>query len=580
MFILFVVLAVVALLVLLSCIKIVPQAQAIVVERLGAYLDTWSVGVHFKMPFVDRVAKRIILKEQVVDFPPQPVITKDNVTMKIDTVVFFQITDPKLFAYGVENPIMAIENLTATTLRNIIGDLELDQTLTSRETINTKMRAALDVATDPWGIKVNRVELKNIIPPAAIQDAMEKQMKAERERREAILRAEGEKKSTVLVAEGQKASAILEAEAEKEAAEAEAAITAAEQARDEASASVKTAEGAFEAATTLVTQKEAAVSAAQQELASAQAALSQAQNDVAAREEERDEALAALDALSGGVAGTQDAFDKATETLANAQGNLDAARTAEQEAAERATSTAGALSDAQRQHELAEAAANQAHEAAKQAQANFDDAKAESDRLAGLIDALDQAQASHAQALENVDASNIALSAATEALVRAETTLADAQAAKAAADEYAEKTAALSADDALADGIDDPVFAELDALFETARDAAAEIPAATEARNAAASAFAEAARAHQVLLDARDTAASNLTLARANYDAALAAQQPAKQPSAPEATAGGETTLAQTGDEGSRGLGVLALFSGGALAVALASRRKIANRRH
>ena len=218
MFILFVVLAVVALLVLLSCIKIVPQAQAIVVERLGAYLDTWSVGVHFKMPFVDRVAKRIILKEQVVDFPPQPVITKDNVTMKIDTVVFFQITDPKLFAYGVENPIMAIENLTATTLRNIIGDLELDQTLTSRETINTKMRAALDVATDPWGIKVNRVELKNIIPPAAIQDAMEKQMKAERERREAILRAHGEKKSTVLVAEGQKASAILEAEAEKEAA--------------------------------------------------------------------------------------------------------------------------------------------------------------------------------------------------------------------------------------------------------------------------------------------------------------------------------------------------------------------------
>ena len=218
MFILFVVLAVVALLVLLSCIRIVPQAQAVVVERLGAYLDTWSVGVHFKMPFVDRVAKRIILKEQVVDFPPQPVITKDNVTMKIDTVVFFQITDPKLFAYGVENPIMAIENLTATTLRNIIGDLELDQTLTSRETINTKMRAALDVATDPWGIKVNRVELKNIIPPAAIQDAMEKQMKAERERREAILRAEGEKKSTVLVAEGQKASAILEAEAEKEAA--------------------------------------------------------------------------------------------------------------------------------------------------------------------------------------------------------------------------------------------------------------------------------------------------------------------------------------------------------------------------
>ena len=173
--------------------------------------------MHFKVPFIDRVAKRVILKEQVVDFAPQPVITKDNVTMKIDTVVFFQITDPKLFAYGVENPIMAIENLTATTLRNIIGDLELDQTLTSRETINTKMRAALDVATDPWGIKVNRVELKNIIPPAAIQDAMEKQMKAERERRESILRAEGEKKSTILVAEGKKESAILEAEGEAEA---------------------------------------------------------------------------------------------------------------------------------------------------------------------------------------------------------------------------------------------------------------------------------------------------------------------------------------------------------------------------
>ncbi len=214
----FLIIAIVVLLVLSSCIRIVPQAQALVVERLGAYLETWPVGVHFKMPFIDRVAKRVILKEQVVDFAPQPVITKDNVTMKIDTVVFFQITDPKLFAYGVENPIMAIENLTATTLRNIIGDLELDQTLTSRETINTKMRAALDVATDPWGIKVNRVELKNIIPPAAIQDAMEKQMKAERERREAILRAEGEKKSTVLVAEGKKESAILEAEAEKEAA--------------------------------------------------------------------------------------------------------------------------------------------------------------------------------------------------------------------------------------------------------------------------------------------------------------------------------------------------------------------------
>ena len=187
-------------------------------ERLGAYLETWNVGIHFKVPFIDRVAKRVLLKEQVVDFAPQPVITKDNVTMKIDTVVFFQITDPKLYAYGVENPIMAIENLTATTLRNIIGDLELDQTLTSRETINTKMRSALDVATDPWGIKVNRVELKNIIPPAAIQDAMEKQMKAERERREAILRAEGEKKSTILVAEGKKQSAILDAEADKQAA--------------------------------------------------------------------------------------------------------------------------------------------------------------------------------------------------------------------------------------------------------------------------------------------------------------------------------------------------------------------------
>ena len=212
------ILVVVVLLLLTSCVKIVPQAQSLVVERLGAYLDTWSVGVHFKMPFIDRVAKRVILKEQVVDFAPQPVITKDNVTMKIDTVVFFQITDPKLYAYGVENPIMAIENLTATTLRNIIGDLELDQTLTSRETINTKMRAALDVATDPWGIKVNRVELKNIIPPAAIQDAMEKQMKAERERREAILKAEGEKKSTILVAEGKKQSAILDAEADKQAA--------------------------------------------------------------------------------------------------------------------------------------------------------------------------------------------------------------------------------------------------------------------------------------------------------------------------------------------------------------------------
>ena len=213
-----VVLVIVVLLVAVSCIKIVPQAHAAVIERLGGYLATWGVGIHFKAPFIDRVAKRVLLKEQVVDFPPQPVITKDNVTMQIDTVVYFQITDPKLFAYGVENPIMAIENLTATTLRNIIGDLELDETLTSRETINTKMRASLDVATDPWGIKVNRVELKNIIPPQAIQDAMEKQMKAERERREAILKAEGEKKSTILVAEGKKESAILDAEAEKQAA--------------------------------------------------------------------------------------------------------------------------------------------------------------------------------------------------------------------------------------------------------------------------------------------------------------------------------------------------------------------------
>lgn len=214
----FIVLVIILLIIAASCIKIVPQAHASIVECLGAYRATWNVGIHFKRPFVDRVAKKINLKEQVVDFPPQPVITKDNVTMQIDTVVFFQITDPKLFAYGVESPIMAIENLTATTLRNIIGDLELDETLTSRETINTKMRASLDVATDPWGIKVNRVELKNIIPPAAIQDAMEKQMKAERERREAILRAEGEKKSTILVAEGKKESAILDAEAEKQAA--------------------------------------------------------------------------------------------------------------------------------------------------------------------------------------------------------------------------------------------------------------------------------------------------------------------------------------------------------------------------
>ena len=201
-----------------SCVRIVPQAQAYVIERLGAYNGTWSVGMHFKVPILDRVAKKVLLKEQVVDFAPQPVITKDNVTMRIDTVVYYQITDPKLYAYGVDNPIMAIENLTATTLRNIIGDLELDSTLTSRETINTKMRATLDEATDPWGIKVNRVELKNIIPPTEIQNAMEKQMKAERERREAILRAEGEKKSSILRAEGHKESMILEAEAEKEAA--------------------------------------------------------------------------------------------------------------------------------------------------------------------------------------------------------------------------------------------------------------------------------------------------------------------------------------------------------------------------
>ena len=217
-FILLVVLAVIILWVVASCVKVVPQARAFVVERLGAYQATWSTGLHFKVPIIERVAKKVNLKEQVVDFPPQPVITKDNVTMRIDTVVFFQITDPKLFSYGVENPIMAIENLTATTLRNIIGDMELDETLTSREIINTKMRSALDMATDPWGIKVNRVELKNIMPPAAIQEAMEKQMKAERERREAILIAEGEKKSTVLVAEGKKESAILDAEAEKQAA--------------------------------------------------------------------------------------------------------------------------------------------------------------------------------------------------------------------------------------------------------------------------------------------------------------------------------------------------------------------------
>ena len=216
--ILVIVLIIILLLILASCLKIVPQAHAYVIERLGAYQGTWSVGFHIKMPIIDKVAKKVILKEQVVDFAPQPVITKDNVTMRIDTVVFYQITDPKLYAYGVENPIMAIENLTATTLRNIIGDLELDETLTSREIINAKMRSTLDEATDPWGIKVNRVELKNIIPPSAIQDAMEKQMKAERERRESILIAEGEKRSAILKAEGHKESVILQAEADKQSA--------------------------------------------------------------------------------------------------------------------------------------------------------------------------------------------------------------------------------------------------------------------------------------------------------------------------------------------------------------------------
>ena len=212
-----IVLIIMLLLILAPCLKIVPQAHAYVIERLGAYQGTWSVGFHIKMPIIDKVAKKVILKEQVVDFAPQPVITKDNVTMRIDTVVFYQITDPKLYCYGVQNPIMAIENLTATTLRNIIGDLELDETLTSREIINAKMRSTLDEATDPWGIKVNRVELKNIIPPSAIQDAMEKQMKAERERRESILIAEGEKRSAILKAEGHKESVILQAEAVKEA---------------------------------------------------------------------------------------------------------------------------------------------------------------------------------------------------------------------------------------------------------------------------------------------------------------------------------------------------------------------------
>ena len=216
------ILLVLLLIAIVANIKIVPQAHAYIIERFGGYSATWNVGLHVKIPFVEKVAKRVNLKEQVVDFPPQPVITKDNVTMQIDTVVYFQITDPKLFSYGVERPMMAIENLTATTLRNIIGDLELDETLTSRDTVNTKMRAILDEATDPWGIKINRVELKNIIPPREIQDAMEKQMKAERERRESILRAEGEKKSAILLAEGEKESAILRAEAVKETAIKEA----------------------------------------------------------------------------------------------------------------------------------------------------------------------------------------------------------------------------------------------------------------------------------------------------------------------------------------------------------------------
>ena len=241
---------IIILIVFASCIKVVPQAHAVILERLGGYKATWGVGLHLKMPFIDKAVKRMSLKEQVVDFPPQPVITKDNVTMKIDTVVYYQITDPKLYAYGVEYPIMAIENLTATTLRNIIGELELDQTLTSREIINTKMRVQLDVATDPWGIKVNRVELKNIIPPAEIQNAMEKQMKAERERREMETRAEGEKQASITVAEGKKQSAILEAQAEKEAAilraEAEkaAAILRAEAQKE---ATIREAEGEAEA---------------------------------------------------------------------------------------------------------------------------------------------------------------------------------------------------------------------------------------------------------------------------------------------------------------------------------------------
>lgn len=233
------ILVVLILVLVVANIKVVPQAHAFVVERLGAYQGTWSVGLHFKLPLIDKIAKRVSLKEQVIDFPPQPVITKDNVTMQIDTVVYFQISDPKFYTYGVDHPMSAIENLTATSLRNIIGDLELDETLTSRELINTKMRSVLDEATDPWGIKINRVELKNIMPPSEIQDAMEKQMKAERERRESILRAEGEKKSAILIAEGKKESVILQAEAEKTSA-----ILRAEAKKE---AAIKEAEGEAEA---------------------------------------------------------------------------------------------------------------------------------------------------------------------------------------------------------------------------------------------------------------------------------------------------------------------------------------------
>lgn len=235
----FIIIAIFVLIVISSNVKIVPQAHAYVVERLGAYLCTWNVGLHVKIPFIDRISRRVSLKEQVIDFAPQPVITKDNVTMQIDTVIYFQVTDTKLFVYGVSNPMSAIENLTATTLRNIIGELELDQTLTSRDTVNTKMRAILDEATDPWGIKINRVELKNILPPREIQDAMEKQMKAERERRQAILRAEGEKRSSILVAEGNKESRILEAQAAKTSA-----ILDAEAKRE---AAIKEAEGEAQA---------------------------------------------------------------------------------------------------------------------------------------------------------------------------------------------------------------------------------------------------------------------------------------------------------------------------------------------